>query len=127
PSLFVINYSDGLRASVFMADRYVDDFAVAWRYADGSTASTCFWLQDGRPYMHFSYLLKGIEQMIQTGQPTWPVERTLLTSGLLDAALQSHHKNGAVIDTPYININYKANWTSQQPPPPPPTRPAAGQ
>jgi hypothetical protein len=127
PSLFVIDHADGLRASIFMADRFVDDFTVAWRYADGHSESTCFWLQDGRPYMHFSYLLKGVEQMTRTGQPTWPVERALLTSGLLDAALQSHHKSGAIIDTPYLNITYKSNWIWQTPPPPPPTRPTAGQ
>jgi hypothetical protein len=127
PSLFIIDYADGLRASIFMADRYVDDFTVAWRYADGRADSTCFWLQDGRPYMHFSYLLKGIEQMIETSQPTWAVERTLLTSGLLDAALQSHHHDGALIETPYLNIAYRSNWTWQSPPPPPVTRPANAQ
>jgi hypothetical protein len=127
PSLFVIDYHDGLRASVFMADRFVDDFSVAWRYADGSAASTCFWLQDGRPYMHFAYLLKGIEQMIHTRRPTWPVERTLLTSGLLDAALQSNHREGEAINTPYLNIAYQTQWRWQSPPPPPPTRPAKAQ
>jgi hypothetical protein len=74
--------------------------------------------------MHFAYLLKGVEQMILTGQPTWPVERTLLTSGLLDAALQSHQRGGSVIETPYLNIAYKSNWTWQSPPPPPATRAA---
>jgi hypothetical protein len=126
-SLFVLDYHDGLRASIFMADRFVGDFAVAWRYADGRTTSTCFWLQDGRPYMHFSYLLKGVEEMIHTGQPTWPVERTLLTSGLLDALLQSRHRGGAPVDTPHLNISYKSDWNWQMPPPPPRTRPAAGQ
>jgi hypothetical protein len=125
--LFVIDYTDGLRASVLMASGSVKDFTVAWRYADGSRYATCFWLQDGRPFMHFAYLLKGIEQMFHTGQPTWPVERTLLTSGLLDAALQSHHRDGAVIETPYLNITYRSNWAWQMPPPPPPTRPSAGQ
>jgi hypothetical protein len=124
PSVFVIDYTDGLRVSVFMADNYVHGFAAAWGYADGKTQSTCFWLQDGRPYMHFAYLLKGVEQMILTGQPTWPVERTLLTSGLLDAALQSHQRGGSVIETPYLNIAYKSNWTWQSPPPPPATRAA---
>jgi hypothetical protein len=123
----VIDYKDGLRASVFMADRFVDDFAVAWRYADDRTDSTCFWLQDGRPYMHFAYLLKGIEQMIHTNQPTWPVERTVLTSGLLDAALQSRYRDGEAINTPYLNIAYQTQWRWQSPPPPPATRPANAQ
>ncbi len=126
-TLFIIDYTDGLRASVFMASGPAKDFAVAWRYADGSRHSTCFWLQDGRPFMHFSYLLQGVEQMIHSGKPTWPAERTLLTSGLLDAALQSRHRDSAAIDTPHLNITYRSNWAWQMPPPPPPTRPTAGQ
>ena len=98
-SLYVVDYRDGLRASILWASP-INEWTVAWRYADGSTQSTCFWTQEGRPYMHFTYLLKGVEQMMHTGQPTWPVERTLLTSGTLDAALQSHSRGGQIVETP---------------------------
>lgn len=127
PSLFVIDYNDGLRASVFMADQFVHGFAAAWQYADGHSDSTCFWLQDGRPYMHFAYLLKGIEPMMHSSRPTWPVERTLLTSGLLDAALQSRLRDGAVIETPYLNVAYHSDWAWHSPPAPPVTRSANAQ
>lgn len=126
-TLYIIDYTDGLRASILMASGPVKDFTVAWRYADGTRHSACFWLQDGRPYMHFAYLLKSVEQMIHAGRPSAPIERTLLTSGLLDAALQSHHRGGATIDTPHLNIAYQPISTWQSPPPPPPTRPSSGQ
>jgi hypothetical protein len=127
PVLYVIDYRDGLRASILWAGGAVGEWTVAWRYGDGRTQSTCFWTQEGRPYMHFTYLLKGVEQMMHTGQPAWPVERTLLTSGMLDAALQSRKRRGEIIETPYLNIAYQSNWNWQMPPPPPPARPSAGQ
>jgi hypothetical protein len=73
--------------------------------------------------MHFTYLVKGTEQMFHTGKPTWPAERTLMTSALLDALLISKNKNGAVVRTDYLNFKYITNWNWQQPPPPPPSRP----
>jgi hypothetical protein len=127
PVLYLIEYRDGLRANVLMANNALQEFSAAWRYADGSTQSTLFWLQDGRPYMHFAYLLKGVEQMIHTSKPTWPVERTLLTSGILDGVLQSRSRGGAEVETPYLNFAYQSDWNWQMPPAPPPTRPAAGQ
>jgi hypothetical protein len=42
-----------------------------------------FW----RYYGHFAYLAKNIEEMFVTGEAQYPAERTLLTSGALEAAL----------------------------------------
>ena len=77
--------------------------------------------------MHFTYLLKGAEQMIHTGKPTWPVERTLLTSGLLDGVLISKKRGGEAVETRYLNVAYQSDWNWQMPPPPPPGRPSAEQ
>jgi hypothetical protein len=73
--------------------------------------------------MHFTYLLNGIEQMMLTGEPTWNVERTLLTSGALDALLISEIQGNRTVRTPYLNIQYRPSWQWQEPPYPPPTRP----
>jgi hypothetical protein len=64
---------------------------------------------------------------MQTGTPTWPVERTLLTSGILDAALISKKNGGETLATPHLKIAYQSNWNWQQPPPPPPGRPSGEQ
>lgn len=126
PVLFVVDYNDGLRASILWASP-IREWTVAWRAADGSTAATCFWTQEGRPYMHFTYLLKGIESLVETGRPPWPAERTLLTSGMLDALLVSHHAGGRVVPTPHLAISYRSDWNWEMPPPPPPTRPSNSQ
>jgi hypothetical protein len=57
--------------------------------------------------------------MMFSKKPTWPVERTLLTSGMLDALLHSRQMNGAVVHTPQLEIAYKPHWSWQMPPPPP--------
>jgi hypothetical protein len=62
--------------------------------------------------------------MFHTGQPTWPAERTLMTSALLDALLISKNKNGMTVPTDYLNFKYISNWNWKQPPPPPPGRPS---
>jgi hypothetical protein len=123
PELFVIDYEDGLRASVLTANGAVGEWTVAWRYKGGRSESTCFWTQEARPFMHFTYLLKGVEKMIETGQPTWPSERTLLTSGALDALLVSRTEGGKPIATPQLKIAYQPTHPWQQPPPLPPNRP----
>jgi hypothetical protein len=128
PILFMIDYNDGLRTSILTMDGSNVAFAAGWKYADGSTQSTDFWTQESRPFQHFTFLLKGVEQMYHTGQPTWPVERTLLTSGQLDSLLISHKRKGEWIETPHLaTIKYTNSFNWQQPPPPPPDRPNDGQ
>jgi hypothetical protein len=61
--------------------------------------------------------------MMLSGKPSWPVERTLMTSGALDALLISRMKGGERIRTPYLEFSYTPDWRWQEPPPPPPGRP----
>ena len=85
--------------------------------------STLFWTQENRPYGHFTFLVKGIEETFHSGRPAWPIERTLLTTGMLDALLRSKAQGGKPIETPHLNIPYKSEWSWEKPPPPPKERP----
>ncbi len=129
PVLFVMEYNGGLRVSVLTLNGAVGEWTAAWSLEDGTTDSTLFWTQEARPFFHFSLLSDGIEKMMHTGKPTWPVERTLMTSGALDALLIA--KRDAVkgwMDTPHLSkVNYKSEWNWKQPGPPPHPRPVHGQ
>ena len=92
--LFVLDYEDGLRACILTLNNAVAEWAVAWEYEDRTIESTLFCTEETRPFRHFTFQVMGIEKMMHTGRPTWPVERTLLTSGALDALLLSKKEGG---------------------------------
>ena len=127
PILFVIDHADGLRANILTLNGGVQEWTAAWRYEDGTSDSTLFYVQEARPFTHFSLLLTGLEQMMLTGEPAWPAERTLLTSGTLDALLVSQRDGGGRLETPYLNVVYETICDWRQPPPAPPDRPIEGQ
>ncbi|MEN6601033.1 MAG: hypothetical protein ABFD86_01360, partial [Bryobacteraceae bacterium] len=74
--------------------------------------STEVWLQPWRPFGHFSALVHYIEQMIVTGKPAYPVERTLLTTGVLAALMDSAYRRNARLTTPHLNVLYQAPTAS---------------
>ena len=127
PVLFLLTHADGLRVAVIELNGAAGEWSGAWKYASGAIDSCQFWTQEGRPGAHFTLLLNGIERMILTGQPTWPVERTLMTSGALEALLESRLAGGERRETPHLTFAYPSTWRWREPPPPPPSRPWAEQ
>ncbi len=109
PTVFVLTYRDGLKAAVYMLDGHIADFNFAG-HVEGKNEpdSTLFWLQPGRPFSHFSTLVHWIEEMMVTGAAAYPVERTLLVSGTLEACMTSAWKGDVVIETPHLEVRYIA-------------------
>ncbi len=126
PVLFVMDFKDGLRASMLTLNGAAVSWSAAWSYEEekeAKTDSTLFWTQEERPFYHFAILLKNAEGMIHTGEAPWPVERTLMTSGALDALLISKRDGGSWLETPHLEFSYQSKWNWKQPPPPPRGRP----
>lgn len=123
PVVAIIDYRDGTRACMFTLNGAVADWATAWKDDTGKITSLRWVLQEDRPYSHFAVLNAGVEQMMHSGKSTWPVERTLLTSGLVDETLQSLHEGGRRRETPHLDVKYKSDWNWTLPIAPAPARP----
>ena len=106
PAAFLVTYRDGLMAVVLMLNGYCRSFAFAGQ-AGAETSACEFVLQSDGPHAHFSYLSLNIEEMYETGRPTYPVQRTLLTSGALAAAMDSRHGGNRSLETPHLEIAYE--------------------
>ena len=125
PALFLVEYRDGLKGSALMLNGYVTDLAYAGRLADGSVCASEFYCQghggQPGPYAHFSYLGLNIEEMFCSGAASYPVERTLLTSGVLEAALTSRHEGHRRLETDWLEVEYSSyeelRWRPREPRP----------
>lgn len=115
PSLIVIDYDDGLQAFLFTLNGPIVEWTVAWSEADGPVQAALFDTQEWRPFYHFTLQLRAIERMMQSGQPSWPVERTLVSSGILHAAMQSQKNGDQVVPTRYMKVSYQSEWQWKQP------------
>ena len=56
-----------------------------------------------------------IEDFFLTGTPPGPVERTLLTTGILETVMISRHQGGARIETPHLDIAYQGGLRLRRP------------
>jgi hypothetical protein len=110
---FEIEYRDGFRAFVLILNGWIyeqegDSFLFAGQRKGHDKPDVCqFYLQQPDPFAHFAELTRAIESLINTGHAPYPVERTLLTTGILDAVMKSRHENGKRIETPHLEIAYK--------------------
>ena len=72
--------------------------------------STHFGTQEARPAAHFTPAARRDRaDVAHRASPRWPVERTLLTSGTLDALLLSLARGGALIETPHLRSRVPAD------------------
>lgn len=109
PHAIVVHYRDGLRAMVLKVGEHHQRWDFACRL-DGERAprATTFYPGPWRNRNLFMALAQAIQQHITERKAPYPVERTLLTTGILAAAVDSHHQNDKVVETPHLHIAYEA-------------------
>ncbi|AMV27268.1 hypothetical protein VT84_22895 [Gemmata sp. SH-PL17] len=107
PIAFLVEYADGLKATVLQLDGHVADETFAARVEGEKKPSSClFWLPPPPGAAFLEALAGHTETLFATGKPPYPVERTQLTGGILDYAIESRATDSKRLETPDLDIRY---------------------
>ena len=109
PAAFLLEFRDGFKATLLQLNGYAKEWSYAAR-VDGQVLATGL-RTHGPPYPHFSYLGLNIEAMFLSGEPQYPLDRTLLVSGALDALMDSRHRGHIRLETPHLDVAYRSYET----------------
>jgi hypothetical protein len=111
-SVYLLQHLDGLKSAVVMANGLARHQAFAVKLKGrAEPLATWFKLQDAPPYGHFAYLVHAIDETIHTGRAVSPIERTLLTTGILDRVMHSLAAGGKRLETPELAVSYQpTDW-----------------
>ena len=105
PAVFLLEYSDGLRAAALVLPGHLSGWGYAAR-VNGGVEATGFNRRGGLDHA-FGYLGLNVEDMFVTGRPRYPVERTLLVTGALESLMESRYRGHVRIETPHLNVAYE--------------------
>jgi hypothetical protein len=108
PFGILIHYRDGLRGMVLK----VGASGTRWDFAcqlsgEPQPRATSFYVGPWRNRNLFKALAHAIQTLFRERLAPYPIERTLLTTGVLAAAVDSRHEGGKVLETPHLQIAYQ--------------------
>lgn len=114
PLMIQVRYASGAKGTVLLLNGHIADFNFAARVAGAARPESClFYLPNPPGANYFSSLVNRIEVLFETGSAPYPVERTLLTGGILESALQALASGKRSIETPRLAIRYAPAPDSQ--------------
>jgi hypothetical protein len=113
PSAYFIEYRDGLKATLLRLNGAIKDFTFAARVKGAGVQSTQFFLSPEPNVTYSACLVRKIEELFETGKAPYPVERTLLVSGILESCLTSRFEGQKRLETPHLAVTYRAPQQSQ--------------
>lgn len=114
PAAYFIERNDGLRTTLLMLNGAIKDFNFAARVKGmRGIQSTQFFLSPTPNVTYSACLVAKIEEMFATGKAPYPVDRTLIVSGILEACLTSRLQGQKRLETPQLAVRYRAPAQSQ--------------
>lgn len=107
PVAYRIEYRDGTRATMLLMNGLVTDFTFAAQLRGAAEPlSTLFYLPPTPNVAYSAALMHQAETTFLTGKSPHPVERTLLTGGIVEAAVQSLTGDQRRLETPHLAVKY---------------------
>lgn len=108
PIAYRIEYADGVRATMLLMNGLVGDFIFAARLkGQAEPLSTLFYLPPTPNVVYSAFLMSKAEETFLTGKSPTPLERTLLTTGLVEAGVRSLGSGQKRLETPHLAIRYQ--------------------
>jgi hypothetical protein len=112
PVAYRFEYADGLKATMLLMNGLIGDFTFAAKIKNQpEPLSTLFYLPPNPNVAYSAALMSKAEELFVTGRAPCPLERTLLTTGLVAAGMQSLAA-GRRIETPHLAIRYEVGRQS---------------
>lgn len=109
PIAYRYEYADGVKATMLIMNGLVDDFTFAAKLkGEAEPLSTLFYLPPSPNIAYSAQLMSKAEETFLTGKSPHPIERTLLTTGLVEAGVRSLGTDQKRIETPHLAIKYAA-------------------
>jgi len=107
---YFIEHRDGFRTTMFLTN--IQDFNYAGLRSDNDEVISCqmYLPMPGHSATtadFFHPLVRHIESLVLENRAPYPVERTLLTSGMTLAAVDSLHIGEKLVETPEMKVEYE--------------------
>ena len=114
PSLFLVGYRSGLVSVLYMLTGFTEQCGFAAEVEGQSDpAVCCFLTQWGRPWSHGNGLSYWVERTMVEHKEFYPPERTLLSTGIIEAIMESSYQHGRKVETPHLDVQYRAQRESR--------------
>lgn len=108
PHAIQVTYRDGTKGTVLR----VGKDSTRWNFAcqmkgESTPRASAFYVGPWENRNLFKALSHAIQVHFRTGEAPYPVERTLLVTGMLEAAMQARESKSRILKTPHLEFGYQ--------------------